>query len=327
MQRLDTRKISLSGLTLTPTEGSPFQATLTLNDVPLAPSMGNWYTGVYDYASPPVSWGQFLLDDELQDIFVQVRVSGGQQEYGYKWKIGLYFYIDGYGYSQSFDILEQDGETIYENPWQVPVWNEIVPDPEDEDYPWTDYLTLSGDVDIAPVNAGSFTLPFRGLSAIEVTNADPDTFYTAISETRTFVLSGIYTFNEDTGVYVHTNPANVMDAGEVPSLYFVYDVVEGQPAGLTFKIYQIVGESSTSTVAEMGYITNVLDYAANLEDVAVEDWVSFQGEDFVGMTMRGLGGSQPPPQTDPIALRDAKYATATETGAKRFRRLVSLGYV
>jgi hypothetical protein len=30
---------------------------------------------------------------------------------------------------------------------------------------------------------------------------------------------------------------------------------------------------------------------------------------------------------DPVAQRDAKYATATESGAKRFRRLLALGYV
>ena len=31
--------------------------------------------------------------------------------------------------------------------------------------------------------------------------------------------------------------------------------------------------------------------------------------------------------SDPVAQRDAKYATATEAGAVRFRRLVGLGYV
>lgn len=33
------------------------------------------------------------------------------------------------------------------------------------------------------------------------------------------------------------------------------------------------------------------------------------------------------PVVDPIAARNAKYSTATESGSARFRRLVSLGYV
>lgn len=53
----------------------------------------------------------------------------------------------------------------------------------------------------------------------------------------------------------------------------------------------------------------------------------------VGLTLQVNGSTEPPPViaagggSDPITERNNKYATATETGAKRFRRLLALGYV
>jgi hypothetical protein len=328
MQRLDTRKITLSGLTLFPTEESPFQASLSLDGVPLAPSMGSWYTGMYGYESPSGSWDEILLDDELQPLGVQLRIDGGTEEYGLKWRIGLYIFTENFSNTQNFTILEQSGDTVYENPWEVLLWNIVIPDEEQEDYPWTDYLTLDGEPFIAPVDEGSFTLPYKGLSAIEVLDSDPDTIFKNINaQAITFVLSGTYAFDEDTGTYIHTNPANTMNGGEAPTLYFDYDLeTEGQPAGLDARIYGIIGEGSTSLVAELAYLPYVLSYANDLSDVQISDWSMIE---INGMTMQGLGGeSEPPPSpSDRIALRDAKYATATETGTKRFRRLVSLGYV
>jgi hypothetical protein len=56
--------------------------------------------------------------------------------------------------------------------------------------------------------------------------------------------------------------------------------------------------------------------------------LKFEGQDltFNGEVLTFMG-EQPPTPTDPITLRNNKYATATESGAVRFRRLVSLGYV
>jgi hypothetical protein len=329
MQRLDTRKITLSGITLFPTESSPFQASLILNDVPLAPSMGSWYTGVYGYESPRGSWDQILLDEELQPLGVQLRIDGGSEEYGFKWRIGLNIFTENFGYSQSFTILEQSGDEVYENPWMVPLWNLVIPDVEDEDYPWTDYLTLDGESFIAPVDEGSFTLPYKGLSAIEVLDAEPDTFYTSIAETRTFVLSGTYLFNEEVGTYVHTNPANTMDAGQALTLYFDYDLdTEGQPAGLDARIYKIEGPGSTSTVAELAYLPYVLDYADDLSDVQISDWSMIE---INGMTLLGLGGNEEPEQpsqntfglpTESVALISKNFGSV-----ENFLRLRNQGQV
>ena len=55
--------------------------------------------------------------------------------------------------------------------------------------------------------------------------------------------------------------------------------------------------------------------------------LKFNGQDitYTGQVLTYMGGDEPTP--DPVAERDAKYATDTEAGAHRFRRLVSLGYV
>jgi len=60
MQRFDTRKITLSGLTLVPEEGSPFTSTLELNNVPLAPDMEAWYTSFYVYGRNLDDWALSL---------------------------------------------------------------------------------------------------------------------------------------------------------------------------------------------------------------------------------------------------------------------------
>jgi hypothetical protein len=294
MLRLDTRKISLSGLTLFPKEGSPFTSTLEIDNVPLIPDMENWYGGLYQYESPAGSW-EMEFDEEPNNASVKVRLEGGSaDEEDLYWRVVIEFQPENRS-SDSFVLLRQSGDEVFENPWLVPQWNIVLPDVEDEDYPWTDYLDLEGDIVIMPVDEGSFTLPYKSLSAIQVTESDPATYFTTIGGGKTFVLSGTYLFDPDQGFYIHEDPDNSLN-GDAPSLYFYYDP-ENQsesnpfPVSLKARIFSITGPGSTSEVTPLGYVPDVLD--RNLEDIQISDWVTDDEEVFVGMTLLGILGEVP----------------------------------
>ena len=69
---------------------------------------------------------------------------------------------------------------------------------------------------------------------------------------------------------------------------------------------------------------SVYDSGDNVEfPWEVETWTDYYN--YGAPTLTPIDTSAP--STDPIAQRDAKYATATESGSARFRRLVALGYV
>jgi hypothetical protein len=294
MLRLDTRKISLSGLTLFPKEGSPFTSTLEIDNVPLIPDMENWYGGLYQYESPAGSW-EMEFDEEPNNASVKVRLEGGSADDGdLYWRVVIEFQPENRS-GDSFVLLRQSGDEVYENPWLVPQWNIVLPDTEDGDYPWTDYLDLEGDVVIMPVDEGSFTLPYKSLSAIQVTESDPATFFTTIGEGKTFVLSGTYIFDSDKGIYIHEDPDNSLN-GDAPSLYFYYDPETQSesnlfPVSLRARIFSITGPGSTSTITDLGYIPDVLD--RDLEDIQISDWESDDEEVFVGMLLLGLLGEVP----------------------------------
>jgi hypothetical protein len=72
------------------------------------------------------------------------------------------------------------------------------------------------------------------------------------------------------------------------------------------------GDSPNGTI---GYLT------------ILEDWPVNERPEYYDPVLYAPGPQIPCPGSDPVAERNAKYATLTEAGSARFRRLFALGYV
>jgi hypothetical protein len=126
-----------------------------------------------------------------------------------------------------------------------------------------------------------------------------------------------------------------------PSWAFYGDAI-GDPA------FQIQFGLEASNFGKLIYIQNSPDSMPFDGSATIADWFPQTGWTFTnipppsptttsnwaltiyntqGQIITGFGPGYPPAASDPIALRNARYATANEAGAARFRRLVALGYV
>jgi len=170
-------------------------------------------------------------------------------------------------------------------------------------YPIADLQYVIDNTSI-PLTATSTELFFQSVSAM----AD---FYDEVY-TRTSVTQPIG--NQGYTLGVGTTALDLQDQISFKvdnDLYVIWRLVQQLTDQATLPP-GIGGDSPNGTI---GYLT-VLD-----------SWPENERPDYHDPVQAIIGPQIPCPVSDPVAKRNAKYATLTEAGSARFRRLFSLGYV
>lgn len=155
-----------------------------------------------------------------------------------------------------------------------------------------------------------------------------------VSGSSTSYVNGVYTKSETTGfegspIYIHTTawvppegasgpgmaylaPSIVLEAGGPTRFWRIYFAAPAPWSPLLILIYSHTSNQVVPSETWPGEWPG---------DNTTDPVIAWAGQPLLSIT------EYIPPANDPVTLRNNKYATATESGANRFRRLLSLGYV